>query len=444
MGPTDEGWGDGDELLETGFMELRQLAGPRQEGESPMVAALRAAGHDGANEDDLQYSWTAFHAAFVLREEMLRIVGPTRKAATGRNAPCPCGSGKKHKKCCLGKAEDGDQLLSYLRRELPWEMIPRPIEDDIGRDLERLEELLDEDPELAGVRFDHDVLEEFLTERLPEDLDALEQEDRSGLGEELLREYLGAHNELSIFTAFQKAAARCGAERRDLDDLRALATGCIYALIEQASNGEAATPLAMMLFQLTLTDDLEDDEEIDAAFRAVLEEQLRPLLELDPGEDGARVPDDLDEGLLFFPIPLPCVPGVFVYLMTDEGMDDWDDELLLNLVREAAEAGGPEDDRLMVALLDEDLESVPIEEATALTRLRDLAAGPGIPRSVWANLMLETFSLRYQARIPWAEEILAERELVLDISFLEQYAQALTDRGFPVQAERLLECRDLL
>lgn len=25
--------------------------------------------------------------------------------ATGRNNPCPCGSGKKYKKCCLGKDE---------------------------------------------------------------------------------------------------------------------------------------------------------------------------------------------------------------------------------------------------------------------------------------------------------------------------------------------------
>lgn len=25
----------------------------------------------------------------------------------GRNDPCPCGSGKKYKKCCLGKKEKG-------------------------------------------------------------------------------------------------------------------------------------------------------------------------------------------------------------------------------------------------------------------------------------------------------------------------------------------------
>jgi uncharacterized protein YecA (UPF0149 family) len=29
--------------------------------------------------------------------------GPLRRASpkVGRNEPCPCGSGKKHKKCCL-------------------------------------------------------------------------------------------------------------------------------------------------------------------------------------------------------------------------------------------------------------------------------------------------------------------------------------------------------
>jgi uncharacterized protein YecA (UPF0149 family) len=26
---------------------------------------------------------------------------PARKAKAGRNEPCPCGSGKKYKKCCL-------------------------------------------------------------------------------------------------------------------------------------------------------------------------------------------------------------------------------------------------------------------------------------------------------------------------------------------------------
>jgi len=33
------------------------------------------------------------------------------KQAVGRNAPCPCGSGKKFKKCCINKSS-GDPLLN--------------------------------------------------------------------------------------------------------------------------------------------------------------------------------------------------------------------------------------------------------------------------------------------------------------------------------------------
>jgi uncharacterized protein YecA (UPF0149 family) len=39
------------------------------------------------------------------KEEAFGLFGKTRKKAekrkTGRNSPCPCGSGLKHKKCCL-------------------------------------------------------------------------------------------------------------------------------------------------------------------------------------------------------------------------------------------------------------------------------------------------------------------------------------------------------
>ena len=34
---------------------------------------------------------------------------------TGRNQPCPCGSGKKYKKCCLEKAATPTDELSYRR-----------------------------------------------------------------------------------------------------------------------------------------------------------------------------------------------------------------------------------------------------------------------------------------------------------------------------------------
>ena len=37
----------------------------------------------------------------------------------GRNEPCPCGSGKKYKKCCLGKErQSAAQLLDMLKQEI--------------------------------------------------------------------------------------------------------------------------------------------------------------------------------------------------------------------------------------------------------------------------------------------------------------------------------------
>ena len=42
------------------------------------------------------------------KEEPARLIASggqpyVRQTYTGRNDPCPCGSGKKYKKCCLGK-----------------------------------------------------------------------------------------------------------------------------------------------------------------------------------------------------------------------------------------------------------------------------------------------------------------------------------------------------
>jgi hypothetical protein len=62
----------------------------------------------------------------------------------GRNDPCPCSSGKKFKKCCLGKPEtelrgisasndpsdiDADELLEFDDTDIDTDMIDGPIED---------------------------------------------------------------------------------------------------------------------------------------------------------------------------------------------------------------------------------------------------------------------------------------------------------------------------
>ena len=67
---------------------------------------LRAAGCDTKNEHDLQMGMIAYNAALLAwdRRNMRQRAGrPSEKSHTGRNDPCPCGSFKKYKKCCLNK-----------------------------------------------------------------------------------------------------------------------------------------------------------------------------------------------------------------------------------------------------------------------------------------------------------------------------------------------------
>ncbi|HPD61710.1 MAG TPA: SEC-C metal-binding domain-containing protein, partial [Thermodesulfobacteriota bacterium] len=47
----------------------------------------------------------------------------------GRNDPCPCGSGKKYKKCCLIKQGDqGGEFLWYKLRRTEGELTGRLLE----------------------------------------------------------------------------------------------------------------------------------------------------------------------------------------------------------------------------------------------------------------------------------------------------------------------------
>jgi hypothetical protein len=57
-------------------------------------------------------------------------------AKVGRNDPCPCGSGKKFKKCCeskgqvpvLGRAEvaaSSDKMTSLFKRQVPPAQLPQ-------------------------------------------------------------------------------------------------------------------------------------------------------------------------------------------------------------------------------------------------------------------------------------------------------------------------------
>jgi len=100
-------------------------------------------------------------------------------AKIGRNAPCPCGSGKKYKLCCLpvDQAEQATQRSADLAPEPA--AAKRLWLGDEEDDFEELEALSNRVPELIG-RGQVDEAEEVCQELLRRFPDAIDGVERMG------------------------------------------------------------------------------------------------------------------------------------------------------------------------------------------------------------------------------------------------------------------------
>ena len=92
-----------EELLEEGVIDLDDVKNSLQQYD----------GDENDDEDELKVKLLKYHRCYYPKDIIediqkwacfntsVQAVQPTKKEKTGRNAPCPCGSGKKFKKCCL-------------------------------------------------------------------------------------------------------------------------------------------------------------------------------------------------------------------------------------------------------------------------------------------------------------------------------------------------------
>ena len=79
---------------------------PRTENAPEILRLIRdRVLEDGAYADRVKRHYRAFRARLAERRRKTRAGGTgDRTEKVGRNAPCPCGSGRKHKHCCLPRA----------------------------------------------------------------------------------------------------------------------------------------------------------------------------------------------------------------------------------------------------------------------------------------------------------------------------------------------------
>jgi len=93
----------------------------------------------------------------------------------GRNAPCPCGSGKKYKKCCMGKGEIAEKLPNMAERSGSFpEIMAVPLSPSLSPEESALYNAFDEIVELERTDRVREAARKFLkatanVEEFPDD-----------------------------------------------------------------------------------------------------------------------------------------------------------------------------------------------------------------------------------------------------------------------------------
>lgn len=111
---------------------------------------------------------------------------------TGRNAPCPCGSGKKYKKCCLAKEEEArrssleDQEKKQLRANRQIEEDAELFEDEFHDD--ELDEVDEDEEEEEDETFEDVKVESRPRKRVPKETPPISDAEE-GIVEEWWNKY---------------------------------------------------------------------------------------------------------------------------------------------------------------------------------------------------------------------------------------------------------------
>ena len=445
---------------------------------------LRAAGCDSKNERDLQMGLIAYNTARLVWDRRNKRSGrPTERSHTGRNDPCPCGSGKKYKKCCLNK----DQAVSadaYPRSPLEFgsESLPRLWDERaVANDCAILGEIMDRDPAFAKMCFSTEKVRAFIDTVIKDDPSFLEG-DKDVLDrkiDDLAARYVGESGEGNVAKGMKESVLAAVPRTQSKDEMRALATALCLALMDDSSI-EADTPveagaslLNVILFRRALFDAIEsaavfgkifdrfggDPEEVrrliaqnDASVRETIESCMESLSPSDMAtlqttfeKNREELWDTIASGE--FPVPMPFAThlALFVRFSFLAGSERSSPEALSGMIKAFSSELIEEDYVLYSQMLErwlKDCENRSADVAKAVELMLGFCAIRSIEEFV-PNLMVN--SARQGLFIPFVEEEQLFIDQCLescdDPGLLAKYGAWLTSQGFPGLANRLRASR---
>ncbi len=180
------------------------------------------------------------------------------KSRAGRNDPCPCGSGKKYKKCCLDKnrASSGDGDRAGPPGLAP-QILPRLWNDHaVAEDCAILGRIIDRDPAFTNVGFSRDKIDQFMETVVEEDPSFMEG-DKEAVErklDDLAIRYVRESGEGKIIEGMKDKFLAASARAQLKDEIRALATGICIALMGESAGDPEDNLLNMIFFRRALAD----------------------------------------------------------------------------------------------------------------------------------------------------------------------------------------------
>ncbi len=189
-------------------------------------ALITEAGYDADDQRERELGLMALHCAGMFFE-----TGTVKGTPPGRNEPCPCGSGKKYKKCC--RAEDEAKATAPAPK-MEVGHLPQIFNDEaMDADQDKLYNLLLDEPTLQHIRYDPSVLDPYLVAGLPGNEAELDAEGWTDVMTDLAQKFHVEHaSELDVVGAL----LHCGRTgTRDMLTLRALANGVLHLALADMS-----------------------------------------------------------------------------------------------------------------------------------------------------------------------------------------------------------------
>jgi len=440
------------------------------------------AGYDLGDPGESQFGMVAYNAAVMLRRLIREAsqVGGRRKI--GRNEPCPCGSGKKFKKCCIGEKPktEGDPMLEVLMRPgpPPAAMIPRLYSTDVmSEDTNLLTDLMMRDPDLCKIRFPPMQVNRFFGDRLPPNFNMFSRDDEDKCIDEIANAFVLEYDQTPVFEAFLDSVVRAGQRAQNMSELRALSLGYFLALSESTSGEDRLKggPLSVAFCRISLFSmeglmaevdrthapaktidqgedelDVGDNPDDVGAFPDIIKERL-PEGFFDALRNAKREAVELlrsvRQGEFPVPLPFPCVAQLILWSAlhskAEPEVEEKGKKEFLDIIAQTETEFCEEDLRLWGQAIQSFLDTATELGSEEEKQARMLLLLLKYPTSVdLASVFIEG-SVRAggMGSLPWEVEILSVRsDASVDSAFLGRYSDRLLKEGYPTLAARVRSC----